>query len=117
MAFVRHHMHVQPSATSRRRSTRCLARIPLSLAIGDAEPIPAVTRDISQHGALVLSPVPAPFPPVIWIQNKQTRRVMRARVVRPSARDAMAGAYVFAVELLDRTESFWGSDYDACLGT
>jgi hypothetical protein len=83
----------------------------VDLTIRDTLKVAAVTANISRHGALILSPVPAPFPSVISIHNRHTGLEATARLVRPAERTA-AGQYALGVELLDeRADEFWGPAY------
>ena len=67
--------------------------------------------NISREGALILSPLPAPFPSTIWVRNRHTGTVSAARLVRPSERSA-TGHYALGLELLDDTlDTFWGPQY------
>ena len=88
-----------------------ITRIPLKIAIGDHFPVSALTADISQHGALILSPVPVPFPATICVQNEHTGECASARVVR-SASANHSGLYAVGVEFIHAAGSpFWRGEY------
>ena len=100
MAAIRHHVDVQQSL-AKLQPARPLTRVPLTLAIDDADPIPAVALELGQHGALILSPVPVSFPAAFWMRNKMTRAIASVRVVRPCVVSRTAVGYEILVEFID----------------
>ena len=101
--------HIPPVGT--RRSARVVTRIPLKLSIGDHS-VAAVTVDITQHAALIMSPIAVPCPGSMFVQNERTGEWAAVRIVRVRANDA--GFYAVGVEFTHATgSSFWrGEDID-----
>jgi PilZ domain len=107
-----HHGHAVPrSRSQRRRSARVPVRLPVNLAVGCDPPVPAMTADISPHGALLLSFIPVPVSTVIWLQNARTKVWVRARVAW-HARRRHLGPHQLGIELLRVAPHLW-ADHDA----
>jgi len=93
-----------------RRSTRVLARIPVSLRVGEAPPEHGVTAVVNLHGALMLSPVRYEQGTTLWIRNELNSEVTSGRVTWVGQVDA-SGAHKIGVEFVDESPNFWGSVY------
>jgi hypothetical protein len=100
------------SPQERRRSTRILARIGVTLTIGDDPPVSAIALDVSQHGGRLLAPISVRPRAVIWLQHERSGKWACARLVRASSQTP-EGHYELGVEFLDGTTgSFWGDEFD-----
>jgi hypothetical protein len=97
---------LKESAGSERRRPRVAGRLPVNLAVGCDAPVPAITADVSPHGALILSFIPVTVGTVIWLQNARTKVWVRARVVW-HARRRHLGPHQLGIELLGTAPNLW----------
>jgi PilZ domain-containing protein len=102
-----------PSAhpAAKRRSPRFPHRLPVDVALGEDPPVPAITGDISRHGALILSSIAVPVDTILWVRNAQTNVWARARVVWNATHPQM-GPYHIGVELLGDAPHVWADEHD-----
>ena len=93
----------------RRRSRRIVARVPLVV-----QPVtPAVdvlTGVINLHGALLLTPVPYPVGTALELNNRETGKATRGRVVWLT--EDSSGTHKIGVEFDEVVPDFWGKSYD-----
>jgi hypothetical protein len=94
-----------------RRSARVPVRVPVNVAVGDDSPFPAITSNISRHGALILSSVPVPVGSIVWVQNARTSVWARACVVWTATHPDM-GPHHIGVELLNDGPHVWVDERD-----
>jgi hypothetical protein len=106
-----HHRQAVTRSGNERRRPRVPVRLPVNLAVGCDPPVPAMTADISPHGALILSFIPVPVSTVIWLQNARTKVWVRARVAW-HARRRHFGPHQLGIELLGVAPQLW-ADHDA----
>ena len=97
-----------------RRSPRVLARIPVSLIVGQDPPVPGLTAVVNRHGALILSPVQYEEGTILLVRNEFTSDVNRCRVAGVGPVDP-SGAHKLGVEFVDEAPTFWGEMYEALL--
>jgi len=96
----------------RRRSRRVAMRCPLTLRWRETVHR-ARTAVVNDHGALVLSPFTCPQGTVLDVENPETGRRARARVVWGWFGDAKQGSrFRLGVEFLEALSGFWGEEYE-----
>lgn len=102
-----------PRGRERRRSRRVSLVHPVEL-VGDREAVRGRTREVSRHGALVLSLRDCPSGQPLWLRNLVSGRVRPARVVRSGPAAGVPGVgFDVAVEFDEPPRDFWGPEYDA----
>jgi hypothetical protein len=94
-----------------RRSVRVLARIPVSLMVGDDPPEHGVTAVVNRHGALLLSPIRCEEGITLTIRNELSSETTRCRVTWIGSMDA-SGGHKLGVEFVDEAPRFWGGAYE-----
>ncbi len=86
----------------------------LKVLLGTQDPdLPAHTRVLNRHGALVMSPRPWTAETRVHMHNPKTGRSALCRVVWEGGEEASTGVYKLGLELLDPDPGFWGDDYPA----
>lgn len=96
----------------RRRSRRVAMQCPLTLRWKESEHR-GQTAVINDHGALVLSPFTCPRGTVLEVENAETGRRARARVVWGWFGDAQQRSrFRLGLEFLREHRGFWGEDYE-----
>lgn len=93
-----------------RRSPRIVKVIEVLLGT-DAPNLPAHTRVLNRHGALVMSPRPWTAETRVLMLNPKTGRSALCRVVWEGGEEASTGVYKLGLELLEPAPDFWGDDY------
>ena len=93
-----------------RRSTRVLARIPVSLVTGQDPPADGLTAVVNRHGALVLSPTLYKEGTILRIRNELNSEATHCRVTWVAPTD-LSGACKLGLEFLDAAPTFWGNVY------
>jgi hypothetical protein len=97
--------------TETRRSPRLIARIPVSLTIGQDLAVQGTTAVVNRHGALVLSPVGCAAGTLVKIRNEITLQATTCRVVWVG-QDDQSDIHKLGVEFVDDAPTFWGSVYE-----
>jgi len=99
-----------------RRSVRVLARIPVSLAVGQYPPEHGVTAVVNRHGALLLSPLRFEEGTTFSIRNELSSETTCCRVTWIDSMDP-SGVHKLGVEFVEEAPTFWGSAYEAAVRT
>jgi hypothetical protein len=94
-----------------RRSTRVLARIPVSLTVGQDPPEHGVTAVVNRNGALLLSPALYQEGTTFWVRNELSSDAVRCRVTWLGPVDT-SGFHKLGVEFVDEAPAFWGRVYE-----
>ncbi len=100
----------------RRRSTRVLVGIPVSLGVGQGPPLPGLTAVVNRHGALLSSSIQCEEGATLWIRNELNSEVTRCRVVYVGPVDARREQRL-GIEFVDEAPVFWGNGYEGALAT
>ena len=93
-----------------RRSPRIVRVIPVLVGT-DAPDLPAHTRVINRHGALILSPRSWPLETRVQMLNPKSGRSSLCRVAWEGGEEGSTGSYKLGLELLHPIPDFWGDDY------
>jgi hypothetical protein len=101
----------QRGASENRRTLRVLARIPVSLRIGQNPPEHGVTAVVNRQGALLLSPVEYEEGAIASIRNELTTEATDCRVTWIGSTES-GTVHKLGVEFLDAPPTFWGKDYE-----
>jgi hypothetical protein len=94
-----------------RRSPRVLARIPVSLTVGQDPPVHGVTGVVNRNGALLLSPALYEEGTIFWVRNELSSDAVRCRVTWIGPVDTN-GVHKLGIEFVDEAPTFWGRVYE-----
>jgi len=94
-----------------RRSIRLLARIPVSLTVGQDPPVQCRTAAVNRHGALMLSPVRYAEGTILKVRNELNSEAAVCRVTWVGLGDP-SDVHKLGVEFVDDAPTFWGDMYD-----